>query len=395
MNTLNNTIQKTSFILFLIPFVVITLTVGLMGNLPILTRWAITLTLILGLMALMSKRIYDRYDGIFIDSRNKMSLSRFQITMWTILAFSTFFTIALERNRLLLTQPSLQNTLDPLNIEFPNELLIALGISTASLAAAGLIKNNKKETDPGRSLQLISNEKEHYTAQLQQAQTNANNAHDTLQQLTAQENNLRQELQDHQTALLQHQQQAQQIQNDLTQAQQQLANQPTHGGLQNRVPDLQNNLNQANAQIKTTNANIQRTNALIIATRAKSRQAAQQKSDAQITIERAKKELTLIDETDRNRTGLIHANASPAEAKWIELFRGDEVGNYQMIDVSKIQMFLFTIGIIFSYGVLIAALLTNTEEMAMNMISLPPFSDSLNTLLGLSHSGYLIVKGTG
>lgn len=388
--------NKISFIYFLVPFVVATIIIGLLGQIPITTRWIASLVLIVGLMALMSKRIYDRFDGIFIDSRNKMSLSRLQITMWTILAFSAFFSIALERDRLLQSNdPAITEDFDPLNIEFPDELLLALGISTASLAGASIIKNNKRETNTGRSLEVINGEQEKYSKQLNEARTTVSQAHVSLQELTNQENRLRGELQDLQTSLTSFQQQAQQQQADLTQAQQQLAAQPDHGGLQKKVEDAQTALDGTNAQVQSTNANIQRTNALILATRSKSREAAQQKSDAEVKAEYAQNELTRIEETINNRSGLIHFNPSPAEAKWIELFRGDEVGNYQMIDVSKIQMFFFTVGIIFSYGVLITALLNNVEAMAGNTISLPPFSDSLNTMLGLSHAGYLIVKGTG
>jgi hypothetical protein len=39
--------------------------------------------------------------------------------------------------------------------------------------------------------------------------------------------------------------------------------------------------------------------------------------------------------------------------------------------------------------------MSNQEMMQMNQISFPPFSDTLNALLGLSHAGYLVVKSAG
>jgi len=45
----------------------------------------------------LGQRMNGRPAGILIDSRYKMSLSRFQMVLWTVVVFSAYFTIALPR----------------------------------------------------------------------------------------------------------------------------------------------------------------------------------------------------------------------------------------------------------------------------------------------------------
>ena len=226
-------------------FILIFLTVGVgffggSVGLSVKLRWLVIIGLILGFLILVGFKMYNRWDGVLIDSRFKMSLARFQMLLWTLMTFSALFAIALERDRLLTANPpegkggaavqdqlkqklerqeqkasklkedvdarknevsqaeeallqkpkdtGLQTKLeiakanlkdkqeefneaskalddfnkrydtalfDALNIVFPKELLLALGISTISLAGASIIKNVKKEKETGKSIDLI------------------------------------------------------------------------------------------------------------------------------------------------------------------------------------------------------------------------------------------------
>ena len=76
-----------------------------------------------------------------------------------------------------------------------------------------------------------------------------------------------------------------------------------------------------------------------------------------------------------------------------DLFQGDEIGDYYLVDLSKVQMFFFTVAIVVSYAAALAGIL-NDQAALMNPLGVdfPSFSSSLNALLAISHAGYLTVK---
>lgn len=88
--------------------------------------------------------------GVLIDSRNKISLSRFQMLLWTILILSGFLTAVLINVR--------RGQTEPLSIALHPTLWGLLGISTASLVGSPLIKNNKKSepTNTGAAVRTKS-----------------------------------------------------------------------------------------------------------------------------------------------------------------------------------------------------------------------------------------------
>ena len=75
--------------------------------------------------------------GAFIDERNKISLSRFQMLAWTIVALSAYGTIVIARIA--------DNPTTALNVQIPATIWILMGISTTSLVGSPLIKSTKKE----------------------------------------------------------------------------------------------------------------------------------------------------------------------------------------------------------------------------------------------------------
>jgi hypothetical protein len=67
--------------------------------LPAQFRWILIAVLMFFFMGVLGRQIRGRMVGVFIDERNKISLSRFQLTIWTILIMSAFLTIGLARSR--------------------------------------------------------------------------------------------------------------------------------------------------------------------------------------------------------------------------------------------------------------------------------------------------------
>lgn len=81
--------------------------------------------------------INQRLPGILIDEKNQMSLSRFQMVIWTAIILSGFLTIALAR-----IAANVPNALD---IGMDWQLWALLGISTTSLVGTPLITAQKEE----------------------------------------------------------------------------------------------------------------------------------------------------------------------------------------------------------------------------------------------------------
>jgi hypothetical protein len=98
-------------------------------------NWLFVIVLMVGFIALVGKRITGRFSGVLINERNKMTLSRFQLAVWTLIVLSAFLTIALER--------VYAGAIDPLAIALPTQLWALLGISTTSLIGSPLILSTK------------------------------------------------------------------------------------------------------------------------------------------------------------------------------------------------------------------------------------------------------------
>ncbi len=103
-----------------------------------LVAWLIVAALMAVCFVTIGRGTTGLWAGLLIDPRNKMSLSRLQLSLWTVLILSTFLTVAMFNIR---KDPN-EN---PLNIEVPPEVWGLLGISTTSFVAAGAIKSQKKD----------------------------------------------------------------------------------------------------------------------------------------------------------------------------------------------------------------------------------------------------------
>ncbi|WP_324750977.1 hypothetical protein SH591_06190 [Sphingomonas sp. LY54] len=106
-------------------------------RLPMQWTWAVTILLLLLVIAVIGASVSGRPDGVVIDNRNRVSLSKFQATLWTILVLSAVIVAAAAKAYATKGEAALA-------LGIPAELLIAMGISSASLAATPLILSMKK-----------------------------------------------------------------------------------------------------------------------------------------------------------------------------------------------------------------------------------------------------------
>jgi hypothetical protein len=86
--------------------------------------------------------------------------------------------------------------------------------------------------------------------------------------------------------------------------------------------------------------------------------------------------------------------------RFSDLFKGEEIVDCDSVDISKVQMFFFTIASIVGYAMALAhydfcqapAGDVGVGMVAGSTIFFPPISTALVTLIGISHAGYLTVK---
>jgi cell division protein FtsL len=92
-----------------------------------------------------------------------------------------------------------------------------------------------------------------------------------------------------------------------------------------------------------------------------------------------------------DRSGVLYGNARIADARFTDLFEGEELANAQLLDIGKLQMFLFTVVIATIYGIQVYQLIAHND--LSDDVSLPKVNEGLLALLGVSHAGYLGTKG--
>lgn len=97
-----------------------------------------------------------------------------------------------------------------------------------------------------------------------------------------------------------------------------------------------------------------------------------------------------VDKIKENSAGTVYANETICDAQFTDIFEGDELGNTAFIDLSKVQMFLFTIVAIFAYMFQIYVTIRHTHPAFIT--SLPVLSEGLIAILLVSHAGYLTNK---
>ncbi|MCK1735884.1 hypothetical protein IVA79_18540 [Bradyrhizobium sp. 138] len=110
--------------------------------------WVATLVLLAALLSLAGYALKKRWDGIFIDERNKISLSRMQLVLWTLLLVSALFTAGLSNVSLGAT--------NPLEIVVPASVWALLGIGSFTFVASPAILMQKEKAGAPERLASIS-----------------------------------------------------------------------------------------------------------------------------------------------------------------------------------------------------------------------------------------------
>lgn len=103
--------------------------------------WLAILAILIASSVLISSGTTGSWRGILIDNRNKVSVSRTQMYLWTILVISAVITAGISNIRL-------GSKDSPLSFDIPSELWLLMGISTTSLVASPLIRSTKAQQKP-------------------------------------------------------------------------------------------------------------------------------------------------------------------------------------------------------------------------------------------------------
>jgi len=91
--------------------------------------------------------------------------------------------------------------------------------------------------------------------------------------------------------------------------------------------------------------------------------------------------------TPSGRRGILPVYSAPNEARFANLFQGDELANHRSIDLAKVQLFIFTVVGVLAYG---AALFQMMDGASARMLTeYPAVTPTLVTILGISHATYL------
>ena len=94
--------------------------------------------------------------------------------------------------------------------------------------------------------------------------------------------------------------------------------------------------------------------------------------------------------------GQVAANQDVGSSRWSNLFMGETVNDAGYLDIPKVQMFFFSVLTLLIYGTAIGkSLILAAPPDGELPAQLPELSDSILTLLAISHGGYLVGKMTG
>jgi hypothetical protein len=96
-----------------------------------------------------------------------------------------------------------------------------------------------------------------------------------------------------------------------------------------------------------------------------------------------------LDPNQFDTSGRLLVNKSPADARWTDLFRGEEVGNAAQLDLGKTQLFYFTMILVLVYVVTLGYLFARQIGV---ISSFPDLNEGVLTLLGISNGAYLSNK---
>lgn len=135
-----------------------------------------------------------------------------------------------------------------------------------------------------------------------------------------------------------------------------------------------------------------------------SRKKAQSKTDIEEALAMNKLADQGRDASKLDTEGRLLSNSNLSDAHWSDIFEAEEISRAGRLDMSKIQMFFFTLIVAIVYGSVLAGemgpSLASCEpgvakclpKLAQGFHAFPALSESMVALLGISHAGYLASK---
>jgi len=145
---------------FLIAVIAMFIVMALITPWSLYASWIVALTALVVFTLVVGHGVTGVWKGAFVDDRNRMSLSRLQMLLWTVVVISAFGTIAIGRLHQIPLRPS--DVVAALDIGVPQTIWLLLGISTASFVGSPLIKNSQKDPElqlsPERQARLLENQ---------------------------------------------------------------------------------------------------------------------------------------------------------------------------------------------------------------------------------------------
>ncbi len=91
--------------------------------------------------------------------------------------------------------------------------------------------------------------------------------------------------------------------------------------------------------------------------------------------------------------GRIACQSTPANARVVDLFQGEQETDAAHLDLGKVQVFFFTALLVFAYSAMMyQEFAAATGESKFCIPALPALSQGMVALLGISHAGYLANK---
>ena len=110
------------------------------------------------------------------------------------------------------------------------------------------------------------------------------------------------------------------------------------------------------------------------------------------TFDNTLKEATTgAEEEELQNEGALVKKSSWLEARFSDIFMGEEVGNFMYVDIAKVQNFLFSIFAVAAYGAALGMAMSGAVSIA-KFFAFPELSEGLVTVIGISHGGYLTDK---
>ena len=140
---------------------------GFLGQRTVLA-WLAIATLMAAFAALAGHGLTGLARGVLIDDRHRVSLSRLQMLVWTVLVLSAYLAAGLANIG--------RNAVAPLSVDIPSELWLAMGISTASLVGAP-VALAYKERRQGATLEELPHERDSRFADLFRGEEEGDKAH--------------------------------------------------------------------------------------------------------------------------------------------------------------------------------------------------------------------------